>query len=129
LPSGAAPAHTPRPRGRAPIRPLAVLSVTGLLVFGGLVAAPSPARALAPAIFHPAPAWLIGITTKITVRVLEFVDWALEDLRNQVDRRRGWNPPSPILPSPLASVASGGTSTAAAGAPVAARRSAGGMLP
>jgi hypothetical protein len=111
------------------MRPLAIPALAGLLVLGGLVAAPSPARALAPAIFNPAPPdWLIGITTKLTVRILEFVDWAVEDLRNQVGRRQEWNPPPPILVPPLVSVASGGSTTAPAGAP-AVRRVPGGMLP
>lgn len=109
------------------MRPLAVPALVGLLVFANLAAAPSPARALAPAVFDPVPPGFIGISTKVITRILEFVDWAVEDLRAQVDRRQRWDPPPPVI-APLASVASGGTTTAPAGT-AAARRGSAGMIP
>ena len=78
---------------------------------------------MVPAILEPAPSWMIGLTTKCVVRILEFVDWAVDDLRDQVDRRRRGDPTPPLLAPPLEAVASGGTTTALP------RRAPGGMIP
>jgi len=106
------------------LRSLAVLVVAGIL---GLAATPSSAFALPPA-FHPAPPWVVGLGTKILIRAFEFVDWALEDLRAQVDRRNRWDPPPPIVAPGLDAVASGSSTTAPSEDPPS-RRSRSGMLP
>ena len=107
------------------MRSLAVLVVAGIF---GIAATPSSALALPPAFFHPAPPWVVGLSTKVLVRAFEFVDWALEDLRAQVDRRNRWDPPPPVVAPGLESVASGGSTTAPPEDP-APRRSRTGMIP
>jgi hypothetical protein len=109
------------------MRPLAVLTLAGLVTVFGLAAAPAPARAMAPAYLDPAP-WAIGVSVKVIVRILEFVDWATEEVRDQVDRRRRYDPPPPLVTPSLDAVASGGTTTAPGDA-VTARRARGGMIP
>ncbi len=110
------------------MRPLAVLALTGVLTTLGLAAAPSPARAMAPESFAYTSTWWIGISTKVVVRILEFVDWLEEDLRAQLDRRRRRDPTPPVIAPPLEAVASGGTTTAPGDA-LGGRRTRGGMIP
>ena len=107
------------------MRPLASLVFAGSLVVLGLVAAPPRAHA----VLDPVPPGTIGITTKILVRVLEFVDWAMEDLRAQLDRRNRWDPPPPITAPALDAVASGSSTTAAGAEALAVRRDRAGMIP
>ena len=109
------------------MRRLAVLLVfaCAFSVFSYTVS--SPARAAVPAIFDPAPSWVVGISTKILVRVFEWIEWAEEDLRAQLDRRRGRG--SGSEPSPIAAL-SGGSSTAPTPADASlARRARPGMIP
>jgi hypothetical protein len=89
------------------MRPLAASAFAGVL--GLLLAYATPAHAF----FEP-PSWYLGASTKILVRVLEWVDWAKEDLRAQVDRRNRWDPPPPVLAPALDAVGSGGSTTAPA---------------
>lgn len=107
------------------MRPLAVLALAGLLTTFALAAGASPARAAVPAIFDPPPGWLIGLSTKLVVRVLEFVDWALEDLREQADRRRQQDPVPPVVTPGLDAVAAGSSTTA----PPPRRSARAGMIP
>ena len=93
------------------MRPLAALVLAGVLV----LALPSTARAQSGAV----PTWVIGLTTKVVVRVIEFVSCVEEDLRAQADRRRRAQPP--LLAPPLDAIASGGTTTAPAEAPLPSR--------
>jgi hypothetical protein len=96
--------------------------VLGLVLLAASWAAPPPAAARVPALSGDPPSWAIPLLTKVIVRMLEFVDWAQEDLRAQLDRRRLYDPPPPVIVPALDAVRSGASTTARAPAR-------GGMIP
>lgn len=98
------------------MRAILVLGLAAVLVTGSWLAPPS-AAARVPALIGDPPSWAIPLLTKAIVRVLEFVEWAEEDLRAQLDRRRLYDPPPPVIAPALDTVRSGGTTTARAPAP------------